>query len=119
PQIVHFSSHGTPDDLILESGELLPDVIEDSDPGHRSLDDRELKAVPLESSSSRSTSHHAPRGVSKSALVNVLRACDEGNLRLLVLNACHTRSQAEVLTTAVDCVVSMNRTISDRAAIKF
>jgi RNA polymerase sigma-70 factor (ECF subfamily) len=51
--------------------------------------------------------------------VNVLRSCDEGNLRLVVLNACHTRSQAEALTEIVDCVVSMNRTISDRAAIKF
>ncbi len=57
--------------------------------------------------------------VRKSALVSVLRSCDEGNLRLVVLNACHTRSQAEALTEVVDCVVSMNRTISDRAAIKF
>ena len=57
--------------------------------------------------------------VSKSALVNVLRSCNEGNLRLVVLNACNTRPQAEALTEVVDCVVSMNRTITDRAAIKF
>ena len=60
-----------------------------------------------------------PQVVSKSALVNVLRSCNEGNLRLVVLNACNTRPQAEALTEVVDCVVSMNRTITDRAAIKF
>jgi hypothetical protein len=57
--------------------------------------------------------------VSKSALVSVLRSCDEGNIRLIVLNACHTRSQAEALTAVVDCVVGMDRSISDRGAIKF
>ena len=60
-----------------------------------------------------------PQPVSRSALVDVLRSCDEGNLRLVVLNACDTRPQAEALTEVVDCVVSMNRTITDRAAIKF
>ena len=70
-------------------------------------------------SRARAASQGQPQVVSKSALVNVLRSCDEGNLRLVVLNACHTRSQAEALTEVVDCVVSMNRTISDRAAIKF
>ncbi len=59
------------------------------------------------------------KSVSKSALVNVLRSCNEGNLRLVVLNACNTRPQAEALTEVVECVVSMNRTITDRAAIKF
>ena len=59
------------------------------------------------------------QAVTKSALVNVLRSCNEGNLRLVVLNACSTRKQAEALTEIVDCVVSMNRTITDRAAIKF
>ena len=49
----------------------------------------------------------------------MLRACDEGNLRLVVLNACDTRPQAEALTEVVECVVSMNRTITDWAAIKF
>ena len=51
--------------------------------------------------------------------MTVLRSCNEGNLRLVVLNACNTRPQAEALTEVVDCVVSMNQTITDRAAIKF
>ena len=65
------------------------------------------------------TGRGPPQAVGKSALVNVLRSCDEGNLRMVVLNACHTRPQAEALTEVVDCVVSMNRTITDHAAIKF
>ena len=70
-------------------------------------------------SRARACGQGQPQAVSKSALVNVLRSCNEGNLRLVVLNACNTRSQAEALTEVVDCVVSMNRTITDRAAIKF
>ena len=60
-----------------------------------------------------------PSRYSGSALVDVLRSCNEGNLRLVVLNACDTRALAMALTEVVDCVVSMNQTITDRAAIKF
>ena len=78
-----------------------------------------MKRVRPDAADDERASQGQPQVVSKSALVNVLRSCNEGNLRLVVLNACHTRSQAEALTEVVDCVVSMNRTISDRAAIKF
>ena len=76
------------------------------------------KVLPAEVASEGS-GQRQPQSVSKSALVNVLRSCNEGNLRLVVLNACNTRPQAEALTEVVDCVVSMNRTVTDRAAIKF
>ena len=80
-----------------------------------------MKMVRPDEAESREASQPSPgpQHGSKSALVNVLRSCNEGNLRLVVLNACHTRAQAEALTEVVDCVVSMDRTISDRAAIKF
>ena len=115
PQVVHFSSHGSPDEIILESGEG-----EDSEPyapSLRSTDERDMKK--LRPDEVESLGPGQPQVVSKSALVNVLRSCNEGNLRLVVLNACNTRPQAEALTEVVDCVVSMNRTITDRAAIKF
>jgi WD40 repeat protein len=115
PQVIHFSSHGDPDAIVLESGD--PQVLAVSP--MRSPDERDMKSVRPGGGDTSSTSQGQPHGVSKSALVNVLRACDEGDLRLVVLNACHTRAQAEGLTEVVDCVVSMNRTISDRAAIKF
>jgi CHAT domain len=119
PHVVHFSSHGNPDEIVLESGD------EDADPpgvsatGLRSADERDMKSVPQDAVESGSTGQDQPRLLSKSALVDVLRSCNEGNLRLVVLNACHTRSQSQALTEVVDCVVGMNRSISDKAAIMF
>ncbi len=78
-----------------------------------------MKRIRPEAADSGDAGQGPPQVVSKSALVRVLRSCDEGNLRLVVLNACDTRSQAELLTEVVECVVSMNRAISDKAAIKF
>ena len=117
-QVVHFSSHGSPDELVLESGD--EDIGIRGFPGSspRSVDDRDMKHVRPDAAGTW-TIASKPHAVSKSALVNVLRACDEGNLRLVVLNVCDTRSHAEALKEVVDCVVSINRVISDRAAIKF
>jgi WD40 repeat protein len=119
PQVVHFSSHGEPDHLVLESGDDEADPFKISGAGTRSLDQRDMKSVQPDAADTESTGQGSPRLVSKSALVNVLCSCDEGNLKLVVLNACHTRSQAEALTEAVDCVISMKRAITDRAAIQF
>ena len=118
PQVVHFSSHGNPDEIVLESGDddIGPDR---SGIAARSIDERDMKLVRPDAADQESSSRARPQVVGKSALVSVLSSCDEGNLRLVVLNACHTRSQAQALTAVVDCVVSMDRTISDRAAIKF
>jgi len=119
PQVVHFSSHGGPDELMLESGDEEIGGPGLAGPNLRSLEDRDMTHLRPGSADSSGTTQGQPHGVSKSALANVLRSCDEGNLRLVVLNACETRSQAEALTEVVDCVVSMNRVISDWAAIKF
>ena len=61
----------------------------------------------------------SPRPLSKSALVDIVKACNQENIRVVVLNACHTRPQAEALSEVVDCVISMNRAISDIGAITF
>ena len=119
PQVVHFSSHGSPDEIILESGDEDADSLNRASPGVQSTDERDMKkGVPAEVDSEGSI-HGQARGLGKLALVSVLRSCNEGNLRLVVLNACNTRAQAEALTEVVDCVVSMNQAITDRAAIKF
>jgi WD40 repeat protein len=119
PQVVHFSSHGSPDEIILESGEADAEASSAYAPILRSTDERDMTKVRPDAIESAGSGLGQPQMVSKSALVSVLRSCNEGNLRLVVLNACNTRPQAEALTEVVDCVVSMNRTISDRAAIKF
>ena len=119
PHVVHFSSHGSPDEILLESGDVDAEISGAYSPSLRSVDQRDMTIVRPHEVDSESLGQGQPQGVSRSALVNVLRSCNDGNLRLVVLNACNTRPQAEALTDVVDCVVSMNRTISDYAAIKF
>lgn len=41
------------------------------------------------------------------------------NIRLVVLNACYSKVQAEAMTSAIDCVIGMNAPIGDDAAIRF
>jgi hypothetical protein len=60
----------------------------------------------------------SPTPLSKSALVGIVKACNRENIRVVVLNACHTRPQAEALSEVIDCVISMNQAISDVGAIK-
>jgi hypothetical protein len=113
PNIVHFSGHGNIDEeIILESGleNLAARGSERSSPAR---DMRRLEPEDVAGGACSSTP------LSKSALVDVLRACNEGNIRVVVLNACHTRPQAQAISEVVDCVISMNRAISDVGAIKF
>jgi WD40 repeat protein len=119
PQVIHLSGHGNPDEIILETGDEEAEAPGRSGTTTGSTDDRNMDRVRPDAADDERARRSLPQVLSKSALVSVLRSCDEGNLRLVVLNACHTRSQAEALTKVVDCVVSMNRSISDGAAIKF
>lgn len=119
PQIVQFSSHGSADEIILESEQGEAEASGPYGPSVRSADDRDMKKVRPDDVESEGFSPGQPHVVKKSALVKVLRCCNEGNLRLVVLIACDTRLQAELLTEVVECVVSMNRSITDKAAIKF
>jgi WD40 repeat protein len=123
PQVVHFSSHGNPAELVLESGEESDEFEKALVLIQRSQIDRDMiLAQPGKSTEAcgRPIDREGSiQRVGKSALARVLRACDEGNLRLVVLNACQSRTQAEELSRIVDCVVSMNREITDRAAAKF
>jgi WD40 repeat protein len=119
PQVVHFSSHGSPDEIVLESEEEQTAASGQYGSSVRSPHQRDMKNADPQPIESAGISQGEGQAVSRSALVKVLRSCNEGNLRLVVLNACNTRPQAEALTEVVDCVVSMNRSVTDRAAIMF
>src|SRR3954464_4047080 len=56
--------------------------------------------------------------VSKAALVHLFRTLKD-KVRIIVLNACYSRPQAEALAETIDCTVGMNRAIGDAAAIVF
>ncbi|HEX8200106.1 MAG TPA: CHAT domain-containing protein [Isosphaeraceae bacterium] len=56
-----------------------------------------------------------PKPVSQSALVDLFRVRRD-NIRIVVLNACYTRDQAEAISRVVDCVIGTSRAITDDAA---
>ena len=112
PDIVHFSGHGNIDEeIVLESREGEPVT-----PDKTSSQDRDMRRLEPGHEVRQAAS---PKPLSKSALVDILKACNQGNIRVIVLNACHTRPQAEALCEVIECVISMNRAISDVGAIKF
>jgi hypothetical protein len=56
--------------------------------------------------------------VSKQALVSVFRTL-KANVRVVVLNACFSRPQAEAITSVIDCAIGMKRGFGDYAAVVF
>lgn len=59
-----------------------------------------------------------PKPVSKQALTTLFRVLKD-NVRVVVLNACFSRPQAEAITEHIDCAVGMSKDIGDTAAIVF
>jgi hypothetical protein len=59
-----------------------------------------------------------PKPVSKYALISLFTTLKD-NVRIVLLNACSTRPQAEAIAQIVDCVIGMNNPIGDDAAIVF
>lgn len=95
-----------PDDLLQALLELKPHVVHFS--GHGS------PAAELILLDDRGNS----KPVSKEALIHLFRILRD-NVRVVVLNACYSRPQAEALAQTIDCTVGMNRPIGDQAAIVF
>lgn len=56
--------------------------------------------------------------VSSQALASLFEQCQK-NVECVLLNACHSDSQADVIYKSIDCVIAMQKAIGDRAAIKF
>ncbi len=59
-----------------------------------------------------------PQPVSKEALTDLFRTLKD-NIRVVILNACWTRAQAEEIAKTIDFTIGMNRPIRDKAAIIF
>jgi hypothetical protein len=62
--------------------------------------------------------HGAPRSVTETVLKHLLTVLQD-NVRLVVLNACHSESLADGLVEVIDCAVGMRGEIDDVAARKF
>lgn len=52
------------------------------------------------------------------AFVNLISTLRD-NIRMVVLNACHSEPLARALVEHIDCAVGMRRSISDKAAVEF
>lgn len=65
---------------------------------------------------------HSDKGPYQAVNAEGLRALFEtlkDDIRVVVLNACYSREQAEVIREVIDCVVGMNAPIGDDSARKF
>jgi tetratricopeptide (TPR) repeat protein len=95
-----------PDDLLQTLLEHKPHIVHFS--GHGSP----TAEIILQDQNGR------PQPVSKEALVHLFRTLKD-NVRLVLFNACSTRSQAKAIAQIIDCAVGMNQPIGDDAAIVF
>jgi len=62
--------------------------------------------------------HGASKPVSPAAIKALFNAL-KGNISVVIMNACYSRSQAEAITQVIDCAIGMNDAIGDEAAITF
>jgi hypothetical protein len=95
-----------PDDLLQSLNRYRPQIVHFS--GHGSKRG-ELLLVGREG---------FPQPVSVQALKAVFKTLKD-NIRLVVLNACYSKTQAEAIRQEIECVVGMNDAIGDKAAITF
>ncbi|AUX41094.1 uncharacterized protein SOCE26_024990 [Sorangium cellulosum] len=56
--------------------------------------------------------------VSKEALADLFGILKD-RIRVVVLNACHSRPQAEAIVQHIDCAIGMSRAVGDDAALEF
>ena len=95
-----------PDDLLQHLNQYKPEVVHFS--GHGSEND-EIILLDREGQ---------PKPVAKAAIKQLFTTLRD-NVRIVVLNACFSREQANGVTEVIDCAIGMRRAIGDRAAITF
>lgn len=95
-----------PDDLLQELNTYKPTVVHFSGHGNRAGEivlmdnNRQIKPV-------------------SSIALKMLFTTLKDNIRVVVLNACYSQIQAKAIAEVVDCVIGMNNSIGDIAAITF
>jgi hypothetical protein len=95
-----------PDDLLQYLNQYAPDVIHFS--GHGT----EANEIVLKDDKG------GAKPVSSAALRQLFTTL-KGKIKLVMLNACYSRSQAEAIVDVIDCAVGMKQEIGDDAAIAF
>jgi hypothetical protein len=103
---IKYTLAARPDDLLQAFNQHKPHIVHFS--GHGS----EAGEIIL-----LDNNRHA-KPVSAAALKALFTTLKD-NVRVVVLNACYSRIQAEAITNSIDCTIGMSRSISDEAAIVF
>ena len=95
-----------PDDFLQELNARTPSVLHFSGHGINK------KGIVLQSTTG------SAEVVSNEALVRLFDSIKH-KIKIIVLNACYTKTQAEALCSIIDCVIGMNSSIGDEAARVF
>lgn len=95
-----------PDDLLQALNRFRPQIVHFSGHGSKA---GELLLMGSEG---------FPKAISVPALKAVFKTLKD-NIRLVVLNACYSKIQAEAIRQEIECIIGMNNMISDEAAISF
>jgi CHAT domain len=95
-----------PDDLLQVLNEHKPHIVHFSGHGNK------IGEIALLDSNGQ------PKPVGTRA-IKALFTTMKGNVRVVLLNACYSRQQAEAITEVIDCAIGMNSSIGDKAAIVF
>ena len=95
-----------PDDLLQAMNEHRPHVVQFS--GHGSENDEIIVCDDIGN----------PKPVSKEALIALFEST-RSNVRVVVLNSCYSKSQAEAIVSVVPCAIGMKDSIGDRSALIF
>ncbi|MCA9666633.1 MAG: CHAT domain-containing protein [Myxococcales bacterium] len=94
-----------PDDLLQSLNQHKPDIVHFC--GHGSAD--AISVVGADGN---------PKEVPNAALVALFKTLKD-NIRVVVLNSCFSRTQAEAITEVIDFAVGMSRAVRDDAAVVF
>ena len=107
PKIVHFSGHGI--------GRI--EIVRDSAEASRRMV-AEIENQPSDEALFLENEMGETQPVSKGSLARLFKLFST-QVECVILNACYSRVQAEVIATHIPYVIGMNRAIGDRAALIF
>ena len=95
-----------PDDLLQLLNEHKPNIVHFSGHGNSN---GELVLL---------DSRGIAKPVSTEAIKSLFKTLKD-NVKIVFLNACYSKEQAEAITSVIDCAIGMNEAIGDNAAITF
>jgi len=95
-----------PDDILQALNEVRPEIVHFC--GHGSSSG---EIIVVDNTGS-------PKPISNEAIRSLFETMKD-NIKIVLINACYSRTQAESIVNVIDCAIGMNTSIGDLAAITF